>query len=210
MSGAQDTSRANRHLVACGMSGSGKTSFVRQELKRRRPSRLILWDPDEDHTAHHFKSRAKFARELAKAYRSGQPFRLALTIEASESNFEWWAGCVRELMDARRPITAVAEEISDVTRTGKAPPNWGTLARRGRKWGVDVIATTQRPQEADKTIVTQAGTIWCGFLKRPEDRKAMASELDIPVSDLESLKALEYYQRDVPEAAQRGRLTIRK
>jgi len=210
VSAAQDASRLNRHLVACGMSGSGKTTFVRQELRCRQPKRQILWDPDEDHHAIHIRSRARFARELAKAYRSGQPFRLALVCQATETNFEWWAGCIRELLDARRPILVVAEEISDVTRTAKAPPNWGTLARRGRKWGCDVIATTQRPQEADKTIVTQAGTIWCGFLKRPQDRQAMASELDVPVSRIEQLKRLEYLRRDMPEPAQHGRLKIRR
>jgi hypothetical protein len=189
------------------MSGSGKTTFVRQIIRRRQPKRQILWDPDEDHQAIHIRSRARFARELSKAYRSGQPFRLALVVDANEANFEWWAGCIRPLLDARRPILVVAEEISDVTRTAKAPPNWGTLARRGRKWGCDVIATTQRPQEADKTIVTQAGILWSGFLKRPEDRKAMASELDVPVSRLEKLKRLEYLRRDVPEPAQYGCLT---
>lgn len=208
MSGAQDTSRANNHVLAAGMSGSGKTTYLRQEIKRRRPVRLVIWDPDEDHQAHHIKKRARFASELAKAVRSGQSFRLALTVDATPVNFEFWAACLREIMDARRPVLAVAEEIADVTHAGKARPNWGALARRGRKYGLDILATTQRPQEADKTIVTQAGALWCGVLRRPEDRKAMASELDIAPGELERLKPLEYWHRKLPEAATLGRLKL--
>jgi hypothetical protein len=90
--------------------------------------------------------------------------------------------------------TAVAEETADVTTPAKAPVGWGTLVRRGRKRGISIIGVTQRPAESDKTIIGNATKIHCGMLKRPQDRKYMALEMDVPLQVVNELKPLEWLE----------------
>lgn len=205
----QDTSRPNRHAIAVGASGSGKTTWIRQEIKRRKPERLLVWDPDEDHDCHRLHSRAEFAQALAAAHRQGKRYRLGLVVPPTRANFAWWCRTVWTLADARRPIQLVVEELADVTTVAKAAPEWGAVCRRGRKYGLDWIAATQRPQECDKTAFNQAATRWCGVLQSDADRKRMAAEIDRPVADLAALQPLEYFHREGPAAASRHKLKIR-
>lgn len=190
------------------MSGSGKTTWARQEIKRRRKDYrgLVVWDPDEDHDVNRLYSCREFARALARAFRSGKQYRLGLAVEATRENFEFFCACLMKLADARAPILVVVEELADVTSTAKAGKHWGQLSRRGRKYGLDVIATTQRPQEADKTFINQAAITWAGVMKTLNDRKVMAGELDVSIGDLSGLKPLQYFMRTGTDPAKPGRV----
>lgn len=99
MARSPDPSRPNVHAVAVGASGSGKTTWVRQEIRRRKASRLLIWDPDEDHDAHHLTSVRAFVRAVKSAHNSGKGYRLALTVPASREAFETWAGCAWAVRD---------------------------------------------------------------------------------------------------------------
>lgn len=120
-----------------------------------------------------------------------------------EKHFALWCKCVF----AWANCVAVAEEIADVTSPAKAPPAWGRLIRRGRKYGIEIWAVTQRPAEADKTILSNAAVLRTGALGRMADRKAIAAEMDIPVGEIGALVPLdfiEYHRADL--SVYKGRL----
>ncbi|WP_240701312.1 hypothetical protein [Pseudoalteromonas sp. MEBiC 03485] len=94
----------------------------------------------------------------------------------------------------------ISDEIADVTRIGKAPPNWGELCRKVRKYGGRLCAITQRPQESDKTILNQVEFTWCGALKTSASYNYMAKEMDLSVQELKSIvnidrKQIQYWLR---------------
>ena len=97
---------------------------------------------------------------------------------------------------ASRPVTAIIEEIADVTRQGKASPPWGTLSRRGRKYGVQFYAVTQRPAEIDKTAYGQCSRVWSGRMFGEGDQKRAAALTGVRIDAIKALRVPWYFYRD--------------
>jgi hypothetical protein len=186
-----DTSLKAEHLYICGNSGTGKSSTIKEKLERA--PRVIAFDPDDEYSEIRGFIRCENANELLTAVKNHRlrTAKIAYVAEGKKA-FEFfcdvaflWADCF-----------CIAEEIADVTTPAKAPPSWGRLIRRGRKRGILIAAVTQRPAEADKTILANAAYIRVHALGRDNDRKAIAAEIGVPVEEIAKLKPLDYLQFD--------------
>lgn len=199
----QDPSLPNENILIVGASGSGKSAFLREtvDFKQRR---IIAWDPEEDYPLPRVRSLEAF---LKLARKSGfGPIRCALTVAPTEENFEQFSAIAFALAHAAAPMTIIADEIADVTRVSKASFHWGQLCRKVRKYGGRLCAITQRPQEADKTIMNQVEYTWCGALKTTASAKYMAAEMGITLEKLQSIqnihrKQVQYWIRKGTDAA---------
>ncbi|WP_462172010.1 ATP-binding protein [Pseudoalteromonas xiamenensis] len=206
----QDPSLPNENMLIVGASGSGKSAFLREKIDFKQP-RIIAWDPEEDYQLPRIRSIKAF---LALAKKTGfGPIRVAVTVQPNEENFERWAGIVFELCHAAAPMTILADEIADVTRVSKASPYWGQLCRKVRKYAGRLCAITQRPQEADKTIMNQVEYTWCGALKTQASAKYMAAEMGISVQELQDIKniprkQIQYWIRKGTDATKRETITF--
>lgn len=201
-------SRANTQLTAehvyiCGNSGTGKSSAIKAELKNHK--RVLIFDPDDEYGALRGFVRVTNTTQLIDILYANKIAnkKIAFVAEGSKAFAFWcdaafvWGDCL-----------AVAEEIADVTTTSKAPPAWGRLIRRGRKYGVQIVAVTQRPAEADKTILANAAYIQCFALGRNLDRVAICKEINVDVKTLSSLIPLEYlYYKRSDLSVTAGKLT---
>ena len=198
-----DASLPNRNMLIVGASGSGKSAFLRKTVDFKQP-RIVAWDPDEDYKLPRVRSMAAFEKLVKKS--GFGPIRCALTVRPTEENFEKWAALVFAICHQAAPMDILADEIADVTRIGKAPPNWGELCRKVRKYGARLCAITQRPQESDKTILNQVEFTWCGALKTSASYNYLAKEMDLSVQELKSIvnidrKQIQYWIRKGTEAA---------
>lgn len=176
-------------MYFCGNSGTGKSSKIKEMLKKA--PRAIIFDPDDEYgelTGVKRVTTAKALIELLKSHKN-KSLKVAFVAEGVKS-FEFWANCAFQWANC----VAVAEEIADVTTPSKAPPAWGRLIRRGRKYGVLICAVTQRPAEADKTILSNAAVIRTGALGRHADREAIAREMDCKSSVISKLVPLDYIE----------------
>ncbi len=189
--------------LTVGASGSGKTAWVHRRIAKAR--RVMAWDIEGQHTAGAEIIRDR--RRLAEVANDSGPGRYAF-IPSSVKDFDFWARCAF-LWVRRAPGVVVAEELADVTTPGKAPDGWGMLVRRGRKYGADIYAITQRPAESDKTAVGNAAVIHCCRMSRAKDRAYMADELDIDRRELAGLKGLDWIEKDMRTGKiKRGTLTF--
>jgi hypothetical protein len=184
-----NTALSAEHVYICGNSGTGKSSYIKEKIAKA--SRVIVFDPDDEYSELKGFVRVEKASELAALLQSHQvkALKVAFVAEGIKA-FEFWANCAFVWRDC----VAVAEEIADVTTTAKAPPAWGRLIRRGRKYGVLICAVTQRPAEADKTILCNAAIIRTCALGRDADRQAIAREINANVSDIAKLKPLDWIE----------------
>jgi hypothetical protein len=208
----QDASLPQCNILIVGASGSGKSSYLRQEVDFKQ-KRIIAWDPDEDFTLPRCRDLKTFTK-LCKNAGFG-PIRVSLTIDPNEENFEVFAGLAFALCHAKAPMDILADEIADVTRVGKASPNWGQLCRKVRKYGGRLLAATQRPQEADKTIFNQTKFKWCGALSSNAAYKFMATEMDVPLDEFKALdnieqKQVQYWLREGTKASEKQTMTFTK
>lgn len=199
-----DTSLPNSHIVLIGASGSGKSSYLRKMPELKSANRVLAWDPDADHKLIHAKNMIAFFNECKKA--GFNQIRLGLTVRPSIEAFGQFAGAAFAMCHAKAPLWVIVEELADVTTPAKAAPAWGELCRRSRKYGGKIAATSQRPQEIDKTILGQADAIWCGRLKTEKDAKYMAGIMDVPYQVLKDLKPLEYYIKRGCNPPEKGKI----
>ena len=186
MPGRADDRLPIRHVAIYGTSGSGKTLFARALLRHLRGHHATwYWDPDDSHAApRSADTPSRFLRLLA-AGKGG-----AMTGRATPALFAFWCAGVWEVIGADRPCVAVVEELGQVTTPGRAPPEWHQLVTRGRKYALQLVTIAQRPQEADKTILGNRGTLAVGYLDRRQDRELAARELDIDEPELARLAQL--------------------
>lgn len=200
-------SRANtalnaEHVYICGNTSTGKSSYIKEKIKKAK--RVIAFDPDDEYSELSGFVRVESAKELAALISVNQEKNLKVAFVAEGVKaFEFWCSVVFMWGNC----IAVAEEIADVTSPAKAPPMWGRLIRRGRKYGIVICAVTQRPAEADKTILANAAIIRTCALGRDADRIAIAREMNIQtdrIAELIPLDWIEFYRADL--SVKKGRL----
>lgn len=182
------------HIYICGDTGTGKSSTIKPIVKAAK--RVLIWDPDGEYAEEAAVVTVDTPSALVDALRSKRATNAKIAFHADDPKlFSLWCDCVFTWGNC----VAVAEEIADVTGTGKAAPSWGRLIRRGRKYGIKIIAVTQRPAEADKTVLANAAVIRVYALGRATDRDAVAKELSLPADKLlmVPLEYLEYTKADL-------------
>lgn len=177
--------------------GSGKTTWVKQRVKPAR--RLLVWDGKGIDWGERDRCRVvtDFA-ELRKLSTQRGPMRISVRVPVSRANFETFCR-LAWVWGRLDPGKIVVDEIADVTSPGKAPQAWGEIARKIRAFGTDVIPTTQRPQECDKTAQGNAGIFHCGRMSDADDQAYVAKRLlgGVDVKLVRALLPLQWIERDV-------------
>lgn len=187
--------------VVTGASRSGKTSWIAKRVQRAR--RLFVWDTVGEWAdkfnctpAYTFDTLADAVKPGARARRIA--FQPMHDIDnALAPQFDAFCRLVYIAMRGHPgEITAVFEELADVTHPGKAPPGWGIIVRRGLRYGPELYGVTQRPTESDKTIMGNASVFHCHSMARADDARYMAKEMRIDQARIDALKPLQYIERD--------------
>lgn len=186
-------------ILACGASQSGKTYWVREQIKGAK--RLMVWDCEaqyEDICTHICTNLNELMQLIKKNPR-------VCKISYQATNLKDFEGFCRiaflfcdfglsHLEKDGEPMRTyiVAEEISDVTTPSKAPNGWGILLRRGLKRNAYIIGITQRPSESDKTIIGNCSQMHVCGMSRFNDMSYMAAELNLPVAEVQKIDRSKY------------------
>lgn len=182
-------------VAAVGATGSGKSAWVKQQLRAARPARLLVWDPMDEYSA--------FARpgSLHKLYTlRPAAFRVRIVPGTSEP------GRLRALFDATCRVafelgnlTFVADELGDVTGPSpdQVPPQWSAIVRKGRHRALVVYGLIQRPALVDKIFWSNATVIHAGRVNFANDVSTLAEVLCVPRAEVQALKPLEWIERSM-------------
>lgn len=161
-------------LAYAGSSRQGKSHHAKKDTKKHK--RLAIWDTRGEYLEAGVEVVRTLSELAAKMKQAGKgPLRVALWAD-SLGDFEGFCQLAYAWVQLW-PATILAEETSDVTNPGKAPPGWGVLLRKGLFYGGWIYATTQRPQESDKTIWGNATIKRCFTLVDENDRVYMARRM---------------------------------
>lgn len=192
-----------------GASGSGKSLHIKKTIKRARPARLLVWDPQEEYgefgelvtSTADLLAVLKEAGARGKVQRVFRPASLAATMVKQFDMF-----C--QLAYHAGNLHLVCEELSDVTQPAWAPAGWSMVSRKGRHKGLKVWGCSQRPAAIDKHFFGNASTVRCGRLNFDADVKVMANVLGVGPQDIRNLQKLEWIERDMQSGiVTRGRIT---
>ena len=209
-----DVTRSAAIVAVMGASGTGKSAWTKQQLLAGRPDRLLIWDPEGEYTdlAHQVTDPRELMR-LAQFDRFALAFYGAAAPELAEQQFAFVCRLAFELASRHgRPITFAADELQEVTKPNRAPPEWAAVVRRGRKFGISVYGIGQRPAEIDKTLFSNASRMHIGRLSFQDDQRTFGAALGVAPAEIAALDDLEYFDRDMRAGtpAVRGRLQFAK
>lgn len=176
-------------IFAAGKSRAGKSFITAKDVAKE--SSLLVWDAMGEFRE---KFRCKAVADAAALHSiavNASAGRYSCAWPVSPKNFDHFCRLawvwIRASAAQGRRVALVVEELADVSPPGKAPAAWGEIVRKSLRFNPRVHVLTQRPAESDKTSVGNATIIRCHALKRANDRKAMALDMDIDQSLIDGL-----------------------
>lgn len=149
MSEPKYTNREDGQLkLIIGKSRYGKTSLL-HEIIHGVP-RILAWDSQGQIGMNDGFTSVRDLRELAKLLQGtgDKPMKIAFQFGLKE-DFDTFAK-MAYAWGVQGAGVVLVEEIGDVVSSGSPGRGWGTLVRAGLKYGINLIALTQRPQRVDK------------------------------------------------------------
>lgn len=172
-----------------GATGSGKGVSIREHLQSEKPTRLLVWDPLGEYGQFVSKTTGKLA-ELIPAMKA-PAFRLAYWPGNDPAKFRDRFAAFCEAAFAAGNCTVLVEELADVTSPSWAPGWWRYCTTKGRHRGLRIVAASQRPAQVDKDFLGSCTYIRCFTLRYKPDRQAMASSMDVDLSEIAALTTVE-------------------
>lgn len=186
-----------RIWAVMGQSGTGKGLWVKSELRRLKPSRLIILDPQDEYgaLAVAVPSASALVKAVAAAGASGSyKVRYVFPKDCTQEHFAQIFDLACQLAYMSRNCCFLVEELSNFTTASYAPPLWRRMCNSGRHEGVHVIGCSQFPAQVDKSFLGNATLMHVGFLAKESHRKAVAECMDIDTSVVKALPDLHFVE----------------
>lgn len=193
-----------------GASGSGKSAYMKSELRARKPRRLLIYDPDGEYLT--FGRRVEKVGDVLSVLRQcegGKGFRLIFQPAPDPAQAVKQFDLVCKAAFEAGNLLFLVDELADVTTPSRAPAGWSMVTRRGRKRGITVFGAAQRPANIDKNFLGNCTRVRAGRLLYEPDARAVAAVLGVPHAEFLSLESLHYVERLPPAEAARGVLKFR-
>lgn len=206
---------ANRPNVVAvlGVTGSGKSTWIKRRFLYPPPERLLVWDysPVDEYAAH-ANIAPKLGDLIRAAYtchRRGLTFQLVFKPSVKSREFlEREFSVICNLAMELGNLTLLVEELKYVTQPHRAPDAWARVVMTGRKVGLTVIGTSQRPAHIDKDFLGNATVIHTGRLMYPEDISATAKAMCCDQARIRALNMLDWLESDERRELTSGSLTF--
>ena len=193
---------AARVVAIMGSTGSGKTSYLRQVLGKRKRRRTVIWSPKEDidnYAALYGGQVVTTAGEALAALKAAGRgpvhivFKPRLVRAVDEAQFD--AVCKMAML--ARDVTFIVDELHTVTKPSWAPDGWRKLVMMGRGYGAEVFGLSQRPASVDKDFFGNLSTMHTRRLAYAEDAKVVARTLAVQPQEVMGLTGYQWLERDM-------------
>jgi len=174
-------------------SEMGKGVWLKQRLASTRPTRLAIWDTNDeyDRAARQVGSLRDLLRAIAAPAFAVRYVPRARKDKDLRAEFEAWCTIVYQAAGA----TLVIEELADVTAPSYAPPAWRKLNTRGRHHqGLTLYWCSQSPAFVDKSSMGNATHMHVGYLGEPRHRQAAAAHMGCSAEDIDALTQGEFIE----------------
>lgn len=196
-------------VFACGAPGAGKSHYIKAELARAKPARLIVIDPDGEYAdgcgalhdrADDLLQATAFAEFRARLRPSHVRSVAEAQFDAVCRMVRWHAAPEPGQVKPPRvaPVCLVVDELADLVGPSfrDTPESWQWIVRRGRKYGVSLYAASQRPAQIDKTLFDLASLIRTGRLNNADSQRVVAAAIDVKPDEIAGLTGHAWLARD--------------
>lgn len=188
-------------IAAFGARGTGKTTWVVQQLQALNPPCMLVWDYKHDPGLQALGQPITSIPALIKAA-SAPRFQLRYLVDHGKDidlQFEWFCRLAWKVGN----LVVFVDELPEVTRANKAPPDWRRIVNIGREYRgedgkvrhITYVGAAQRPAEVDKSFISNADVIHTGRLAHVGDAKKLAEFMNCPYTDLTTLADFHWIER---------------
>ncbi len=166
-----------------GITRSGKSTPIKAMLPKAK--RLLIWDAKNEYSAafdvNVIRSMPELLAQLRKTTGNG---RFAF-VPTGYDKKEFDQFCrLAHIWNRQGPAVIVIEELAAVTNAGKASGYWGVLVNQSLGLGATLLATVQRGQEVDKSIMNASTYMYVCQHNTEDDAKYMAKKLGVPTGTI--------------------------
>ncbi len=187
-------------MAAFGARGTGKTAWVKQEIARQRPARLMVWDFKHDPSLVDLGTPHAALPDFIEALRERRFSVRYLVDHARDVHAQFELFCQAAWVAG--DVLVFVDELPEVTKANRAPPAWRRLVNVGREYQhggkvkrVAIIGAGQRPAECDKTFIANCDVVHTGRLGDHGDAKRIAGSWGISPAELAALPDLHYLEK---------------
>lgn len=198
----QNPALKNKHVLYCGTSGAGKTQAMAQNIPRLK-TRVLLWDTHKTFRANQCDTISQLKRELAKAIRSGKAFCISYTGRGSAECFEQFCSAAWDILDGNKILHIGIDELSEVTKQGKAMKHFHELLAGARKFGGILHISANALPEVPTTVRRETLNKWAGQQQTYTDKKLMADFMSAKPDIFDGLESLEFIVLEDGEISKR-------
>lgn len=179
-----------------GQSGTGKGLWLKRELRRLKPKRIIILDPQDEYGQFAQQVSMGDMARIVTAAGTAKPFavRYVFPKSCTAEHFRRVFDLACKLAYNAGDCCFLVEELSNFTTPSWGPPLWRRMCNSGRHEGVWVIGCSQFPAQVDKSFLSNATMIHCGWLSEEPHRKAIASKMDVKPAMIQRLPDLHYLE----------------
>lgn len=166
-----------------GITRSGKSTPIKAMIPKAK--RLLIWDAKNEYGPAFKLKVIRSMPELLNALRKTTGNGRFAFVPTGYSKAEFDQFCrLAHIWNRQKEAVIVIEELAAVTNAGKASGYWGVLVNQSLGLGATLLATVQRGQEVDKSIMNAASYLYVCQHNTEDDTKYMAKKLGVNVGDI--------------------------
>jgi hypothetical protein len=189
---------AKAHIEAVlGGSGTGKSSYVKELLRRKPPKRLLVFDPEEEWGE--FGRVTTSMQDVIAACQAAGPtggLRIVFVPSPDPATAARQFDVFCRVAFAAERMTFVVDELKLVTTPSRSPVGWGMLTGRGRKRGIVIYGLSQRPASIDKDFLGNCTVVRTGRLGYEDDANAVKKYVGATAQEIMVLPDYAYIRRE--------------
>jgi len=174
-----------------GITRSGKSTPIKAMIPKAK--RLLIWDAKNEYGQAFGLTVVRTMPQLLALLRkaTGQGRFAFVPTGYSKQEFDQFCR-LAHIWNRQGPAVIVIEELAAVTNAGKASGYWGVLVNQSLGLGATLLATVQRGQEVDKSIMNASTYMYVCQHNTEDDVKYMAKKLGVAATKIprEQLKFL--------------------
>ena len=163
-----------------GITRSGKSTPIKAMIPKAK--RLLIWDAKNEYGAAFNLQVIRSMPELLNKLRSTTGNGRFAFVPTGYSKAEFDNFCrLAHIWNRQKEAVIVIEELAAVTNAGKASGYWGVLVNQSLGLGATLLATVQRGQEVDKSVMNASTYLYVCQHNTEDDARYMAKKLGVDV-----------------------------
>jgi len=169
-----------------GITRSGKSAPIKAMIKDpKKAKRVLVWDAKNEYGPSLGLAVIKTLPDLLAALKSTKGNGRFSYVPTGFSKQEFDNFCrLAHTWNRQREAIIVIEELATVTNTGKASGYWGVLVNQSLGLGATLLATVQRGQEVDKSVMNAVSYLYVCQHNTDDDARYMAKKLGVKLEGI--------------------------